>query len=94
MHTVPSPRSSLLGLGFAKSNKLEERAFEPGREVWLALTKLGKEGSRGDVDRTEQRLWRKGGDKRILDQHQLLDRQVIHIIEEVSVEAATLLGEL
>ena len=90
----PNSRSSLIDLRFAKSNKLQERAFEPIRKGWLAVTKLGEKGSCGDFGRTEQRLWRQGDDESILERCQLLDRQVIHIIEVVSVETTTLLGKL
>jgi hypothetical protein len=35
----------LIGLRFAKPNELQERPFQPVRQGWLAVTKLGKEGS-------------------------------------------------
>jgi hypothetical protein len=89
------PSHSLLSvLRFAKTNKLEERAFEPVREGWLLVTKLGEEGSCGDFDGTEQRLRSKGGDQCVIEGCQLFDRQIIHIIEEVGVEAAALLSKL
>jgi hypothetical protein len=84
----------LNGFRLAKPSKLEERPFEPVCEGWLAVTKLGKEGPCGDFDCTEQRLRIEGDHERIFKRCQLFDRYVIYIVEEVGVEATTLLGEL
>jgi hypothetical protein len=64
----------LTGLRFAKPSKLEERTFEPVREGWLVVTKLGKESPCGDFDRTEQRRRIEGKDERILKRSQLFER--------------------
>ena len=64
----------LTGLRLAKPCKLEERSFKPVCEGWLVVPKLGKEGSCGDLNCTEQRLRIKGDDERILKRSQLFDR--------------------
>ena len=85
---------SLIRLGFAMPNELQERAFQPVRQGWLAVTKLGKEGSCGNFDGTEQRLRSKGDDECIPQGRKLFVRKIIHVIEEIGVEAAPLLCKL
>ena len=58
------------------------------------MTKFGKEGTCGNVDGIEQRLTSKGDDECILQWRKLFDRQIVHVIEEVGVEAAPLLCKL
>jgi hypothetical protein len=62
-------------LRLAKPSKLEERTFEPVRQGWLVVSKLGKESPCGDFDRTEQRhRIVEGKDERILKRSQLFER--------------------
>ena len=56
----------------------------------LVVTKLGKESTCGNFDGTEQRPRSKGDDACILQWRKLFDRQIVHVIEEVGVEAAPL----
>ncbi len=69
-----SPPPLLTVLRLAKPSKLEERTFEPIREGWVVVPKLGKESPCGDFDRTEQRRRIEGKDERILKRSQLLER--------------------
>src|SRR5215217_3657939 len=84
-HTLPSdyseqpwqassPPPLLTVLRLAKPSKLEERTFEPVREGWLVVTKLGKESPGGEFDRTEQRRRIEGKDERVLKRSQLFER--------------------